>query len=292
MAHCIVPAAPFGSLAARGRADPNGGWRLPQSLFLAAWLLMALGYSYSGWTKLISPSWVDGTAFAHVLENPLARPTWLRELMMALPQPLLQAATWSALALELSFAPLALFARFRPWLWMAMVAMHLGLLALLDFSDLTIGMLMLHAFTFNPAWIPARQANSPDLIFYDGHCGLCHRTVRFVLAEERGNSFRFAPLVSSAFDSSVEESRRAGLPDSIILKRADGELLVRSAAVIHILQRLGGTWGLVGRLLQLVPSRLRDGVYDAIAGVRHRLFAPPADACPLLPTHLRARFDA
>src|SRR5438270_824416 len=74
LAHAALPPAPYGSWAARGRTDPANGWRMPEGIFLAAWILMALGYTYSGVTKLVSPSWTDGPALARVLDNPLARP--------------------------------------------------------------------------------------------------------------------------------------------------------------------------------------------------------------------------
>ena len=41
---------------------------------------MAVGYTFSGVTKLPSPSWRDGTALARILDNPLARPGPLRDL--------------------------------------------------------------------------------------------------------------------------------------------------------------------------------------------------------------------
>src|SRR6185436_9290354 len=103
-----------------------------RALYRAAWIVMALGYTYSGATKLVSPSWLDGSALANVLANPLARPGMVRDLLLALPPFMLKAATWGGLAAELSFAPLSLFRRLRPWVWLGMVAMHLGLLVLVD----------------------------------------------------------------------------------------------------------------------------------------------------------------
>ena len=132
----------------------------------------------------------------------------------------------------------------------------------------------------------------PELLFYDGACGLCHRTVKFVVAVDRGEGrFRFAPIGGETFREHVDPAVAGDLPDSIVVKRADGELLVRSAATVHILRRLGGVWGVLGALLALVPLGLRDRVYDAIARARHRLFASPEAACPVVPAHLRARFD-
>jgi predicted DCC family thiol-disulfide oxidoreductase YuxK len=131
-----------------------------------------------------------------------------------------------------------------------------------------------------------------ELLFYDGHCGLCHRMVRFLLAEDRtGTAFRFCPLDSETFRNAVAESDRLGLPDSLVLRTAEGTLLTRSAAVIHILKRLGGVWRLVGGLGACIPRKLGDRIYDGIAAIRHRLFRTPDSTCPLVPQSLRARFE-
>ena len=130
------------------------------------------------------------------------------------------------------------------------------------------------------------------MVFYDGACGLCHRTVRFAIAHDRdGRHFRFAALGGEAFRRLVPEALRAGLPDSIVVLTPGGALLARSAAVIHILERIGGPWRLTGRVLALVPQGIRDLGYNGIARVRHRLFRRPTDACPVTPPELRARFE-
>ena len=288
LAHACVPPAPFGSWTARGRVDPRGGWTMPSPLFAAAWIVMSLGYSYSGYTKLVSPSWVDGTAMARVLANPLARPSLVRDLGLASPDFLMQLATWGALALELLYAPLALFRRARPWIWTAMLVMHLGLMVLIDFADLSFGMVVLHLFTFDPAWVPRFAPAAKDTIFYDGSCGLCHRSVRFILAEDAtGTAFAFAPLHGDRF---VAELGDVEVPDSVVVKTEEGEVLIRSASVIRILKRLGGMWRVIGTLFALVPRTLRDAAYDGVAKIRYRIFGREKSACPLLPADLRARF--
>jgi predicted DCC family thiol-disulfide oxidoreductase YuxK len=174
-----------------------------------------------------------------------------------------------------------------------MGVMHLSLIGLIDFADLSLGMVMLHLFTFNPAWVPPWSAPAPDMLFYDGRCGLCHRAVRFVLAEDStGVAFRFAPLGGDSFRAAVPDPGRARLPDSFVVFTAEGTVLTRAAAVRHVLRRLGGLWRVFGVLSHAVPVRVLDGVYDLIARTRHRLFAKPTDACPLLPRHLRERFAA
>lgn len=291
LVHACLPRAPYGSCERRGQNDPGSDWRMPQELYAVVWILMALGYSYSGFTKLVSPSWVNGTAFIHLLHNPLARPGAVRDVLLSLPPIFLQAATWSALIAELSFAPLALFRRLRPWLWGGMLAMHLGLIVLIDFADLSLGMVMLHLFTFDPGWLQPRDVKTGTMVFYDGHCGLCHRVVRWLIAEDRAGVIRFAPLDSETFRAVVPEAHRAQLPDSVIVQTPEGELLARSTAVLYLMQRLGGVWRALGWLGRAIPVTLRDRSYDAVARIRRRVFAAPTTACPLLPAHLRARFE-
>jgi predicted DCC family thiol-disulfide oxidoreductase YuxK len=132
---------------------------------------------------------------------------------------------------------------------------------------------------------------SHSLVFYDGTCGLCHRAVRFALARDQdGSRFRFAPLDSEAFRRRVPDA--AGLPDSMVVLTSEGSVLVRSAGVIHILERAGGAWWLLARALRVIPRRIRDACFDGVAKVRYRIFRRPADACPVTPPELRRRFEA
>jgi predicted DCC family thiol-disulfide oxidoreductase YuxK len=136
------------------------------------------------------------------------------------------------------------------------------------------------------------EAPATDTVFYDGHCGLCHRWVRFLVAADRqGRLFRFAPLQGETFRARVLESTRAGLPDSVILQTSGGALRVRSDAVVCVLRRLGGGWRALGEAIRLVPRPLRDCVYDWVARMRTRWFARPAGICPIVPPELRKRFD-
>jgi predicted DCC family thiol-disulfide oxidoreductase YuxK len=115
--------------------------------------------------------------------------------------------------------------------------------------------------------------------------------VRFVLAADRRGAFRFAPLQGETFRAAVPEERRGSLPDSIVVLREDGALLGRSEAALHVLRRLGGGWRALAALLALLPRRLRDAAYDAVARRRARWFERPADACPVVPAALRSRFS-
>ncbi len=133
---------------------------------------------------------------------------------------------------------------------------------------------------------------SPELLFYDGHCGLCHRAVVFVINHDpEGKLFRFAPLQGETFQSRIPENQRATLPDSMVIETENGALLLRSDAWIHILRRLGGKWNFLANLLSPTPRPVRDFFYNRIASIRHKLFRRRDDICPLVPPELGARFN-
>jgi predicted DCC family thiol-disulfide oxidoreductase YuxK len=135
-------------------------------------------------------------------------------------------------------------------------------------------------------------AQESDYVFYDGHCGLCHRAVKFALKHDRsGSSFRFAPLQGETIHSRISAERRATLPDTFVVLTRDGALLMRSNASLYILERLGGAWSILAKILRAIPHGLRDLVYDFVARIRYRVFGRRDDLCPVVPPNLRARFD-
>ncbi len=258
------------------RGPRNADWAMPKWVFRTAWILMAAGYTFSGITKLPSESWTDGTAMKFLLDNPLARPGWMRDLMLSLPDGLLKLLTWGTLAAELLFLPLALWSRTRPWIWLTLVLMHLGIIAVVDFADLSLGMLMIHLFTFDPAWLRPRPSR-PILIRFDGDCLMCSRTIRFVAEEDRAKLIRFRPL-------DVEGDRA---PDSMLVESGD-RTLDRSDGVLAILSTLGGHWRAMAMAGRLIPRPLRDGLYRFIAKRRYRWFGK-GDACALPSEALKER---
>lgn len=135
------------------------------------------------------------------------------------------------------------------------------------------------------------DSSEPDLVFYDGECGLCHGTVRFLLARDRdGSRFRFAPLQGPTFASVIPDDLRRSLPDSFVLRAADGGVFVRSAAASRALRRLPAPWSIAGRLLAALPRSIADRLYDRIARSRKAIAAKPEGRCPIVAPALRGRF--
>lgn len=135
-------------------------------------------------------------------------------------------------------------------------------------------------------------AEGPEILFYDGYCALCHRAIKFVLRfDDEGRAFRFAPLQGETFERMVPPARRTGLPDSIVVLTHGGQLLVKSDAFIHILRRLGGGWVRLASILEVIPRKLRDAVYDFVARVRYFVFGHSSNVCPRVSSEWRKRFD-
>lgn len=126
------------------------------------------------------------------------------------------------------------------------------------------------------------------VVFYDGGCALCHGAVSFLVARDRRGALAFAPLHGATFDAVLPPATRPTLPDSLIVVTADGDLLLKSQAVVRALRLIGFPWAIAGALLGILPRRLADAGYDAVARRRSRLGAPPS-ACPIVPASLRER---
>lgn len=125
---------------------------------------------------------------------------------------------------------------------------------------------------------------SGPVLLFDGSCGVCARSIQWVLAHEREHHLRFAAL-ESPLGQRLRD--RAGVPaevDSLIWIDASAGAtptgLVYSEAVRQVLGYVGGPWRILHVLLGLVPRPVRDLGYRIFA--RHRR-AVVAERC-LVPT--------
>ncbi len=131
---------------------------------------------------------------------------------------------------------------------------------------------------------------NPLVLFYDGHCGLCAHSVKFVIARDKAQKFKFAMLQGDVFSKMVRGSSTGEIPDSMVVMTPEGKVLTKSDAAIEINRQLGGLWNVFAFVGSWTPRFLRDGIYDLVARNRKRFFAPPPDACPLMPPEFRGRF--
>lgn len=132
-----------------------------------------------------------------------------------------------------------------------------------------------------------RQQNG--IVFYDGVCGLCDRSVRFLLQRDRRATLRFAPLQGDT--ACARSDLPAELRSVVFILRPntpEEQIYFRSDAALRLLDHVGGGWRIVS-WLRLIPRPIRDAVYDFIASRRYRWFGK-FDACRIPPPEWRARF--
>jgi len=133
---------------------------------------------------------------------------------------------------------------------------------------------------------------APPLLLYDGLCGFCDATVRFVLRRDPHGTMRFAPLQGPTAQAILERHPHLRGIDSLVLVEAVSgveAVSVRSEAARRVAAYLGGGWGVIASALHRVPLPLRDAAYDLFARHRHRLFGR-RDACEVPGPEVRARF--
>ena len=126
---------------------------------------------------------------------------------------------------------------------------------------------------------------------YDGLCGFCNGTVRFILARDRSKTMRFATLQGDYSAKIVADHPELRSVDSVILvvREERGErFLIKSEAALGVARYLGWPWQAL-LASKVVPRFLRDAAYDAFAGIRYKLFGR-YDACPVPSAETRARF--
>lgn len=141
------------------------------------------------------------------------------------------------------------------------------------------------------------DATDHPLILFDGECNLCNGWVQFVINRDRRARYRFASLQSdagrTAMRAVLDPDGRHGpevletLPDSIVLIR-DAKLRVKSGAALAIARGIRWPWPLLS-VFWLIPSPLRDFVYDWIARNRLRWFGK-REQCWVPTPELRGRF--
>lgn len=118
------------------------------------------------------------------------------------------------------------------------------------------------------------------VLFYDGECGFCTASVRWVLRlDKRGRVF-FAPLqgeLAGKLGLVGHASETGGT--MVLLRESDGVVFTRSDALLELASALGWPWRLA-RAVVIIPRCWRDSIYQCIADHRGR-FSGNKQACQL-----------
>jgi predicted DCC family thiol-disulfide oxidoreductase YuxK len=112
----------------------------------------------------------------------------------------------------------------------------------------------------------------PDnpIIFFDGVCGLCNSFVDIIFRADKKGIFRFSPLQGETAKKYLSD-----LPEEVgewsIVYIDEENTYDQSDATLQILERLGGTWGLL-TIFSFLPRGFRNYIYRLVAIYRYKIF--------------------
>lgn len=114
------------------------------------------------------------------------------------------------------------------------------------------------------------EDSEQKIVFYDGDCGFCNRSVAFVLKNDKTKSIQFASI-QSEFSEELFLKNNWQSPDlSTFYFLEKGTLYDKSTAAIRVSQYLSFPYSILQAII-IVPKFIRNYGYDFIAKRRNKL---------------------
>ncbi|OLO27055.1 thiol-disulfide oxidoreductase [Alkalihalophilus pseudofirmus] len=108
------------------------------------------------------------------------------------------------------------------------------------------------------------------IILFDGDCNFCNQSVQFILKRDRNGYFKFASLQSEIGKSLLEQHGLTHDMNSFVLIK-NNQCYQKSSAALHVCRNLNRAWKFIW-LFRVIPTSIRDFIYNVIAKNRYRWF--------------------
>jgi len=111
-----------------------------------------------------------------------------------------------------------------------------------------------------------------SIILFDGSCGLCNNSVRFIKKRKSNQAYTFIPFESN--EGKVVRDKFSINDKNInsVILIQDKKIYTKSTATIKIATQFTGLWKLL-YIAYILPKPLRDFAYNLVAKNRHRFFS-------------------
>ncbi|MDZ7675177.1 MAG: DCC1-like thiol-disulfide oxidoreductase family protein [Acidimicrobiales bacterium] len=141
--------------------------------------------------------------------------------------------------------------------------------------------------------VPAGADLADHIVFYDGVCGLCAWSVRWLLDHDEHGRLSFAPLqgdTARALDVPWDEGATPSEASMAFVDTTGGavRILHRSRAVLEAM-RVAEIAPVLQRVVRYTPRPVADAAYRFVAAIRYRVFGKH-DECRIPSPEQRARF--
>lgn len=118
-----------------------------------------------------------------------------------------------------------------------------------------------------------------NIIFFDGMCNFCNSTVDFFYSKNHPKTIFYASLQSEFAKSFLPKEYLQKEGFDTIYYYSNGIFYSKSTAVLKALKEAKGIYKLLSIFI-IVPSIIRDTVYNFISKRRHKIFGS-SDTCRL-----------
>jgi predicted DCC family thiol-disulfide oxidoreductase YuxK len=127
------------------------------------------------------------------------------------------------------------------------------------------------------------------VLFFDGDCAFCSKSVRRVYQLDAKGAFEFAPLQGVlAAKLNLRNYAEKGGGSMVILRESDCAMFTRGDAIIELGKALGGVCAALACAFSIFPRCARDWAYDLVARNRHFL-AGKSNQCAMPDKDFMAR---
>ncbi len=128
----------------------------------------------------------------------------------------------------------------------------------------------------------------PRLVLFDAVCGLCDKSVRWLLLNDPDGRLRFAPPAGET--AAVVRARHPEIPTHVdsVLYLEEGRVYWRSRAIFRIATHLQTGWRRLA-VFRVVPAFLTDLGYRFVAAIRYRVWGK-LEVCRIPTPDERGRF--
>ena len=99
------------------------------------------------------------------------------------------------------------------------------------------------------------KSKNKSIILYDGVCNLCNKSVQFIMKHDHQKQFLFVSLQSDAAVKLLLQLNIKNTNLNSIVFIEDGIPYKKSTAILTILKRIGGFWGMF-YFLKIIPKEL------------------------------------
>ena len=123
------------------------------------------------------------------------------------------------------------------------------------------------------------KENIERIVYYDGVCGLCDGFVELLVKLDKKKKLKFSSLQGESGKILLNKLNLDLEEFDTVLFKVNDQVYTKSTAVFKIINSIGGIIKLF-LVFNLLPRRLKDGIYSKVAKNRFKIFGK-LDKCDI-----------